>query len=479
MCPAGLAVHLGGDFASTVDKQKENRRQQGATEAFSIIFIIVLLLAVFRSALAPLITLLPAAMSLVIAGPLIAEASKAGIQVSGIMQILLTVIVLGAGTDYGLFLIFRVREEIASGSDPREAVTIALSRVGETITFSAACVIFALWSLIFADFGFYRGLGPGLAIGIAVVLVAGLTLMPALLAIFGRAVFWPRQPKPGVEQTGLWGRAAARVVTHPKRTLVTGLLVFGGLALGWLAYDSAGFGANEAPAGSDAANGPADPRCPLPGRRAQPHERRLPIARVRVAQSRSRRQGPGAARPPTPVHVRPRRPGTAGQAVAARTDLDAVPQARPAAGAHVKHAAARRRSARVRRLQGDVTVHQQGRQDDPVLRRAEGRRSQRHEGAARDARDPPRRRRGCRADRRHRPRRGRPGDRRVRRQPGRQQRPPEDRPDRAACDRASARRPAAQPDRAAVPDRDRRPSAIWRRWASRSSSSWCWAASRG
>jgi putative drug exporter of the RND superfamily len=251
--PAGLSVHFGGEFAANVDKQKDQQNQQKATEFGSIIFIIVLLLIVFRSALAPLITLLPAALSLVIAGPLIAEASKLGIQVSELTQILLVVIVLGAGTDYGLFLIFRVREEIANGHEPRDAVTVALSRVGETITFSAACVIFALASLFFADFGFYRGLGPGLAIGIAVVLVAGLTLMPALLAIFGRAAFWPRQPVLGKEQTGAWGRAASRVVEHPKRTLAIGVLVFGGLALGMLGYASAGFGANVSPAGSDSA----------------------------------------------------------------------------------------------------------------------------------------------------------------------------------------------------------------------------------
>ncbi len=251
--PPGLAVHIGGEVAVNSDQQRHQHKQQKATEFGSIIFIIVLLLIVFRSALAPLITLLPAALSLFIAGPLIAEASKLGIQVSELTQILLTVIVLGAGTDYGLFLIFRVREEIADGRDPREAVTFSLTRVGETITFSAACVIFALASLFFADFGFYRGLGPGLAIGIAVVLVAGLTLMPALLAIFGRAAFWPRQPVPGTAQTGLWGRAAAGVVQRPKRTLITGLLVFGGLALGMLGYASAGFGANEAPAGSDSA----------------------------------------------------------------------------------------------------------------------------------------------------------------------------------------------------------------------------------
>ncbi len=253
--PAGLHVHLAGDFASAVDENKQNQENNKYTELVSIIFIIVLLLIVFRAALAPLLMLIPAAMSLVIAGPLIGEAAKGGVQVAELTQILLTVIVLGAGVDYGLFLIYRVREEIASGNEPREAVTIALSRVGETITFSAACVIFALLSLIFAQFGLYRGLGPGLAIGVACVLLSGLTLTPALLAIFGRKTFWPTRPTHNQEQDGIWARAGAGVVAHPKRTLITGLIVFGALALAIIGYSPAGFGTNTAPDGSDSAKG--------------------------------------------------------------------------------------------------------------------------------------------------------------------------------------------------------------------------------
>ena len=73
----------------------------------------------------------------------------------------------------------------------------ALERVGETITFSAATVVAALLCLLLATFGLYKGLGPALAIGVGLLLLAGLTLLPALLAIFGRAVFWPTRPQAG------------------------------------------------------------------------------------------------------------------------------------------------------------------------------------------------------------------------------------------------------------------------------------------
>ena len=269
--PSSLPVHLTGDLATQVDIQSASSKTNSNTELYSIIFIIVLLLAVFRAVLAPIVTLLPAAIALIVAQPLIAGLAKRGVlSVSTLTEVLLIVIVLGAGTDYGLFLIFRVREEIAAGRGPHEAVTRALTRVGETITFSAACVAVALLSLLLAQFGFYRGLGPGLAIGIAIVLLCGLTLLPALLAIFGRAVFWPRPPRAGSVHRGLWGDLASRAVARPKLTLVAGLVVFGGLALATLAYTPAGFGGTTSPARSDSARGQAVLQAHFPAASANP-----------------------------------------------------------------------------------------------------------------------------------------------------------------------------------------------------------------
>ena len=131
-----------------------------------------------------------------------------------------------------------------------------MERVGESITFSAATVIAALLSLLFATFEFYSDLGIPLAIGIAVMLLAGLTLLPALMAIFGRAVFWPSKTQAGTGKTGVWGRVSSRIVRHPAPTLVAGLVVFGGLAFAVTAYTAAGFGGDTtAPAGSDSAAG--------------------------------------------------------------------------------------------------------------------------------------------------------------------------------------------------------------------------------
>jgi RND superfamily putative drug exporter len=201
-----------------------------------------------------------------------------GVKISEITDLLLIVLMLGAGTDYGLFLVFRAREEIRAGLPAMEAVSDSLARVGESITASAATVIFALFSLLLASFGMYHDLGVPLAVGVGVMLLAGLTLLPALLAVFGRAAFWPSRvtpvplvaatvtgpagpdeaAPPSPERDGWWGRVAGRLVSRPGRTLAGGVALFVVLSTAALGYYSSSFGgALDAPAGSDAAVGNA------------------------------------------------------------------------------------------------------------------------------------------------------------------------------------------------------------------------------
>jgi len=256
--PAGLQVNLAGPLATQVDQQKQNGNSNQSVEIVTGILILIILLLVFRSLLAPLVTLFPALFSVAIAGPLVAEAAQHGLKVSFLAQILLTVLVLGAGTDYNLFLVFRVREHIRRGEAPKDAVVSALTKVGESITFSALTVVAALLSLLFATFQIYSTLGIPLAIGIGVALLAGLTLTPALLAIFGKAAFWPTRNRVGASSTGVWGKVATRVLKRPAVALVTGVVIFGALATFVTGYVGGGFGGSTtAPAGTDSAAGTA------------------------------------------------------------------------------------------------------------------------------------------------------------------------------------------------------------------------------
>ena len=256
--PAGLSAHTAGTVATRVDNNATSTKTGGQVQWFSIIFVIALLIAVFRSVLAPLIAVLPALIVVLVAERLTAEAAVHGLGVSQIASLLLIVLVLGAGTDYALFLMFRVREEMRAGLACHEAVTHSVARVGETITFSAGVLIAALLSLAAASFSLYSGLAAPLAIAIALMLIAGLTLLPALLAICGPVAFWPSSVKPGVGRTGWWGEACARIVRRPVATLTAGLVVFCGLAVASAGYLAAGFGGPAtAPAGSDSARGDA------------------------------------------------------------------------------------------------------------------------------------------------------------------------------------------------------------------------------
>ncbi len=297
--PAGLRAHLAGDVAIQVDQQKASGNQGNEVQDLSIVFIIVLLVLIFRSFTLALVTIAPAVFSVLISGPLVAEAARHGLQVSPLAQFLLIVLVLGAGTDYGLFLVFRVREELRAAqhnvqadnfpgsggsggsmvSDllhprppARLAIVRSVTRVGESITFSAATVVAAVLTLLLASFSFYSDLGIPFAIAIGVILVAGLTLLPALLsirlsllavkrtafrAIFGRPKLLPWNIQ-GSGKTGVWSRVAARIVRHPAPTLAIGVVVFGALALGALGYVAGGFGGDTTPpAGSDSATGTA------------------------------------------------------------------------------------------------------------------------------------------------------------------------------------------------------------------------------
>ena len=254
--PAGMQVHLAGQLAINVDQQKQSGNTGSQVQGAAFVFILILLFLIFRSVLAPFITVIPALLSVLIAGPIVGELGNHGLKVSSLSQLLLIVLVLGAGTDYGLFLVFRVRENMRNGQANHDAVVNALTKVGESITFSALTVIAALLSLLAATFQIYSQLGIPLAIGIGVMLLAGLTLLPALLAIFGKAAFWPTKPKAGASSTGLWGKIAGRVVRRPAAALLIGVIVFGALSFAVTAYQSAGFGGTiSAPAGTDSAAG--------------------------------------------------------------------------------------------------------------------------------------------------------------------------------------------------------------------------------
>ncbi len=253
--PAGLELHLAGPVASNAASNASGNKATGRIGLFAILFIAAALLILLRSPVAALVTFLPSVAALLVSEKFIAGLGAHGLQISSVTQTLLVVLLLGAGTDYGLFLIYRFREERRAGTEPHAAVAAALTRVGASITASAGTVILALLTLLLATFGLYRDLAVPLALGIVVMLLAGLTLLPALLALTAGWMFQGGQPDGG-DQAGWWGPVAARAVRRPGLVLGAGVLVFAGLALAAFGYRTANVSKSAvAPAGSDAALG--------------------------------------------------------------------------------------------------------------------------------------------------------------------------------------------------------------------------------
>ena len=273
--PPGLSVHLAGAVAINADQQSKSGSTDSQIQLLSIVFILGRCCWFSGPCWRRCSPWSPPSCRHDLRSA-VAEAAHHGLKVSPLAQILLIVLVLGAGTDYGLFLVFRVRENLRAGLDRRQAVIAAVEKVGSrsrsrpppSSRRCCPCSSPPSSSL---------HLGIPLAIGIGVILLAGLTLLPALLAIFGRAVFWPSKTQAGTGKTGVWGRVSARIVSHPAPTLVVGLVVFGGLALrGNRVYRPPGSaGIPRHPRAPTRRPGAAILVRPLPGHVGQPDEHHL------------------------------------------------------------------------------------------------------------------------------------------------------------------------------------------------------------
>ena len=204
----------------------------------TVILVLVLLLVIYRSPVLPFVPLLAVGFGYFVAGGILALVAQATDQMlSGQATSLMVILLFGAGTDYGLLLISRYREELRRESDARLALTTALGETWEAIAASGLTVTLAVLTLLLADYGDYRSFAPVLGFGVFVTLIAGLTLMPALLAVLGRRAFWPRVPREGdATEHRTWRRIAERVAAAPRRSAAIVAAVLALLALGCLLY---------------------------------------------------------------------------------------------------------------------------------------------------------------------------------------------------------------------------------------------------
>ena len=193
----------------------------------TIILVVVVLLAIYRAPLAALIPLITIGGAYVVSTGVLGFLAAAGWQVSSTLATFLVVMVFGVGTDYAIFLISRYREEVSSGGDWHEAARTTVRRIGAVITASAGTVIVGMLAMGVGDFKMIASMGPGIAIAVAVTLVAGLTLAPALLSIFGHYLFWPLHTRkaPEGEPRGFFASLASAVSRRPALVTVALLVL--------------------------------------------------------------------------------------------------------------------------------------------------------------------------------------------------------------------------------------------------------------
>jgi len=240
----GLASHVTGPLGYAADSNNVFNGIDGTLFYSALAVVVVILLFTYRS---PVLWLLPVITSVVALFTALAVvyllAAHAGLTVNGLSVGISYVLVFGASTDSALLIVARYREELRRHDRRHPAMAEALRRAGPAIIASASTVIIALLMLSFAQLGSTKGMGPVLAIGVGVGMLAMLTLLPALMVTFPRGIFWPYRPAYGsAEPTtcGLWARVGWAIAPRPRITWITTAVILGVLALGLTGLKASG-----------------------------------------------------------------------------------------------------------------------------------------------------------------------------------------------------------------------------------------------
>ncbi|CCH87870.1 Multidrug efflux transporter AcrB [Modestobacter italicus] len=229
--PDGLSAYVTGPAGSAADSAEAFAGIDGTLLFAALGVVIVILLFTYRSPVLWVLPIFSAVIALFTSQAVIYLLARyADLTVNAQSASILTVLVVGAGTDYALLLVARYREELRLHTDRHEAMTEAVHRAGPAVLASGSTVVLGMLCLVFAEMNSTAGLGPVAAIGVAVTLVVLMTLLPALLVICGRWVFWPVRPTFGSAEpsaTGIWARIGARIRPRPRSTWIvtSGLLL--------------------------------------------------------------------------------------------------------------------------------------------------------------------------------------------------------------------------------------------------------------
>lgn len=253
--PDDVAVHVTGPAGFSADLVAGFAGIDGLLLGVALLAVFLILVLVYRSLLLPIVVLSTSLFGLCVALLVVWWLAKWEILLlSGQTQGILFILVIGAATDYSLLLVARFREELRSTKDKGAATMAAWKGSLEPIAASGGTVIAGLLCLLLSDLKSNSTLGPVAAIGIVFAMLSALTLLPALLFTFGRAVFWPRRPKfepeavdaeHGMASKGLWARLARGIKKRPRLIWIATTLVLVAGAAGFTQLNASGIPQSE------------------------------------------------------------------------------------------------------------------------------------------------------------------------------------------------------------------------------------------
>ncbi len=180
--------------------------------------ILILLIAIYRSPLLAFIPLLATAIVYQVVNQSVALLGAGGLEINNSTTSIMSILLFAAVIDYSLFVFSRYREELNKVESKYEAMKLAMRATGEPVFFAGGTVLAAMLILFFANFRDYQNFAPIFGLAMFFIMLASITLVPALFTLFGRKAFWPKVPKYGQEKEikhGIWGPIAKFVVNKP------------------------------------------------------------------------------------------------------------------------------------------------------------------------------------------------------------------------------------------------------------------------
>ncbi|WP_079403619.1 MMPL family transporter [Streptomyces sp. 3211] len=222
---AATTFHVTGPAATRADLSQAFAGIDGLLLGVALAAVLLILLLVYRSVLLPLLIIIGAVFALSLACAIVYALADAGlVRVDGQVQGILSILVIGAATDYALLLTARFREELGHTEDRYAAMRAALRQSWGPVVASAATVALGLLALFLSDLTNNRALGPVGAIGIVCAVASALTFLPAALVLLGRKAYWPAHvAAAGSGSAGVWSRIAALVGGAPRRVWAVAL----------------------------------------------------------------------------------------------------------------------------------------------------------------------------------------------------------------------------------------------------------------